>query len=160
MFYDLNEREVRIIEIHRKVSHKIKNMIEIAAESALDVHNENERESGTNQADLNELKAANEGAFQTCINMGSRQGIDKEFNEMMAFAKLAEELDLAKFIHQLFYDSNANICEIEITTGDSLIIKEIRKIAKKSITQFNLDGSVGHGNMCPCGDCEEDRQAQ
>lgn len=82
------------------------------------------------------------------IDVITRYGKASELVEMINFAKLAALKGAHTLVKEVFYDSQANLCTIELF-DESLWLSEqgmaLRECAANSIRQFQWDGVVGHG---------------
>jgi hypothetical protein len=81
------------------------------------------------------------------IMISSRHAKAKEIIEMISFCRLlaAEEVSGVK---NLFYDSNSDCCFIECDAqiaSDSANAKQIESVANRSLAQYELFGTIGHG---------------
>ncbi len=82
------------------------------------------------------------------INLMTRYGKASELVEMINFAKLAAQHGLHTLVKEIFYDSQASLCTIELFDEGLWICEEgatLRECAAKSIRQFQWDGTVAHG---------------
>ncbi|MHC1480347.1 hypothetical protein ACYJW8_08860 [Frateuria aurantia] len=75
------------------------------------------------------------------IEYSSRSDVASEIDEMQAFISELEGHGLTALVTRIFYDSKANICSIEC---DGPANNALWEIAEKHITQFELDGIIGH----------------
>jgi len=92
----------------------------------------------------------NELVFKnTKIPFSSRYEVNHEIQEMKNFIIDLENLNLAKNIIEIFYDSKCSVCNIEVKeiTQDSDVIDTIKDIGYKYISQFsfNGNGAILHG---------------
>ncbi len=76
------------------------------------------------------------------IEYSSRYNIQYEIREMENFVKELIECDLTNLVTNIFYDSNASVCMIDTEVNDH---PELWRIAKKHLSQFELDGIYTHG---------------
>lgn len=92
------------------------------------------------------------GEFETIynINIWSRYDDDRELYEMLQFCKFINSIELASYIDELFYDSKANLCVINLIELDSAEagteLEAIHTTALLTISQFQLQGVIGHQN--------------
>lgn len=77
------------------------------------------------------------------IEYSSRYKDASELSQMEAFIAELEQRGLTSLVSRLFYDSKANICSIE---SDEPANPTLWRIAEKHILQFELDGTIGHGD--------------
>ncbi|MDH6185509.1 hypothetical protein [Polaromonas sp. CG_23.6] len=82
------------------------------------------------------------------IGLLTRYGKADEMAEMLTFARLAAAKGLHELVKEVFYDSQANLCTIELF-DDSLYLSAqglaLRDCAAQSLRQFQWDGAVHHG---------------
>ncbi len=82
------------------------------------------------------------------IKICSRRHVESQINEMVNFCELAHEKGLSKFINSMLYCSNSDCCNIELSAEVeqfSQVANEIRKVARKTIAQFDWFESVDQG---------------
>lgn len=82
------------------------------------------------------------------INLMTRYAKADELVEMLNFAKLAAVAHLHTLVKELFYDSKACLCTIELEDESQWHSDEglqLRECAARSIRQFQSDGTIGHG---------------
>ncbi len=80
------------------------------------------------------------------IKIDSRYNKADEIIEMIRFTQGIALLDLESFIEDIFYDSPAFLCNINIISslGDyHPIIQDIQNIAEKYISQYDIRGFIG-----------------
>lgn len=88
------------------------------------------------------------GAVAFGIQVDSRHGLAWELAELLQFAQALAERDVERYVVSALYDSNANLCEIElapnvrVTDPVGLVIREA---AAETLTQFNWNDQVMHG---------------
>lgn len=86
------------------------------------------------------------------IEIMSRYGVAKELVEMLRFCEAVAKEGFNNFIENCFYDGQSNLCKI-ILEGEEdpdgcparQFKHEIAAIAEEYITQFEIDGHIGHG---------------
>lgn len=99
-------------------------------------------------------KKISSGEFETIfnINIWSRYDEDGELGEMLWFCKYLDKAGLTSYIDELFYDSKADLCSIKLIKLEqedietSYEVEAIRVIAQLTISQFEIDGIIGHKN--------------
>ena len=82
------------------------------------------------------------------INLLTRYGKVDELVEMLNFTKLAAIANVHTLVKELFYDSKACLCTIELEDESQWLSDEglqLRDCAARSIRQFQWDGTIGHG---------------
>lgn len=82
------------------------------------------------------------------IVVHSRYGKSSEICEMINFSEAVARAGVLQYIEEVFYDSKACLCNIKVTDSlqnDSLESNLIRDCAEKTISQFDWDGIVFHG---------------
>lgn len=78
----------------------------------------------------------------------SRHNLEWELKELENFEEIVCRRSLEKYVNQVFYDSNANLCCFEFSEeveDYSLIVDELLEIALETISQFDWFGSAQHG---------------
>ncbi len=93
-----------------------------------------------------QVSADSETAFG--INVMTRYGKAAELIEMINFAKLAAQQGLHPLVKEVFYDSQACLCTIELFDESLWLTAQgaaLRECAANSIRQFQCDGVIGHG---------------
>lgn len=83
------------------------------------------------------------------ISLDSRHSKAWELAEMLLFADELAKAGLQKYVKSVFYDSNANLCQFEFNDDFEeffFIEDEIKEAALKTISQFEWNGSVDHGD--------------
>lgn len=83
------------------------------------------------------------------IPISSRYGRADELSEMLMFAKEVALLGLQGHVKNVFYDTPACLCVIELNDDTDWYYDEGRAIkacAEKTIAQFQWDGCVYHRN--------------
>lgn len=82
------------------------------------------------------------------VDISSRYGKANEIIEMINFSRIAAQNEVAHYIKNVFYDSKANYCTIELNESvkncDPVAIA-LKQAALESIGQFDWFGSVEHG---------------
>lgn len=82
------------------------------------------------------------------IPVCTRYGKVSEMVEMLNFCKLTALKDLHVLVKEVFYDSQASLCTIELHDESdwlSLAGEELMECALQSIRQFQANGQVFHG---------------
>jgi hypothetical protein len=82
------------------------------------------------------------------IPLLTRYGKADEMAEMLRFAQLAAVKELHELVKEVFYDSQACLCTIELHDDrffDTEFGDELKACALKTIRQFQWDGDVFHG---------------
>lgn len=82
------------------------------------------------------------------ISLTTRHGKAQELAEMLTFARLAAARGLHHLVKEMFYDSKACLCTIELFNERQWLSEQgraLRECAAQSIRQFQWDGTVGHG---------------
>jgi len=82
------------------------------------------------------------------ISVMTRYGKADELVEMINFAKLAALEGLHTLVKEVFYDSQASLCTIELFDESLWLTAQgiaLRSCAAKSIRQFQWDGVINHG---------------
>ncbi|TCM61877.1 hypothetical protein EC844_12631 [Acinetobacter calcoaceticus] len=99
------------------------------------------------------VKEISTGEFETIynINIWSRYDEDRELCEMLQFCKFINNIELASYIDELFYDSKASLCfiksiELDKDAKAGTELEAIRTIALLTISQFQFQGVIGHQN--------------
>ena len=80
------------------------------------------------------------------IKIDSRYDKGYEIVEMIRFIEEVASLDLGSFIEDIFYDSPAYLCNINIISSlDDYhpIIQDIQNIAEKFISQYDIRAVIG-----------------
>ena len=78
----------------------------------------------------------------------SRHFLEWEEKELKDFEEIVYRRSLEKYVNQVFYDSNANLCCFEFSEEVekySPLADEFLEIALETISQFEWFGSVQHG---------------
>lgn len=88
------------------------------------------------------------------IELMSRYGVAKEMVEMLRFCEAVAKEGLHEFIENCFYDGQSQVCKIVIEDEEDpdgcpgrQFKPQIAAIAENYITQFEIDGHVGHGKF-------------
>lgn len=86
------------------------------------------------------------------IEIMSRHGKASELVEMLRFCEAVAKVGLNEFIENCFYDGNADLCRIILEDQEDeegcpgrQFKPEIIYLAEEYITQFEVDGHIGHG---------------
>lgn len=93
------------------------------------------------QLDINGLTAFG-------IEVSTRYGDASELVEMIEFAEALAKGRLEKYVKSVFYDSKADICNIELTDNrlrGTPIDDAMLDAAKRTLSQFTWHGIVQHG---------------
>lgn len=81
------------------------------------------------------------------MDISSRYGKAQELIQMIQFAQEACKQGVSNYVKSVFYDSKAGICTFEldpaVKAGDR-VAEALWRAAKKTISQFDMLGSVGH----------------
>lgn len=86
------------------------------------------------------------------IPLLTRYGKADEMAEMLRFAHLAAANKLHELVKEVFYDSQACLCIIELHSDrlfNTELGDELKECALKTISQFQWDGYVLHGADLP-----------
>jgi len=86
------------------------------------------------------------------ISVNSRYEKASEIIELINFAMMAVLLGVDNYIKEVFYDSKAYLCTIELepcVQQYDIVSAEIFKAANKTISQFDWFGTVYHGDPMP-----------
>ncbi|MGS5088239.1 hypothetical protein ACVC7V_17285 [Hydrogenophaga sp. A37] len=82
------------------------------------------------------------------IPVSTRYGRSGEMVEMVEFAEALAKERLEGYVKNVFYDSKADICDIEFTDSrlqGTPVDDAMLAAAKKTISQFTWHGIVQHG---------------
>ncbi|MCW0208750.1 MAG: hypothetical protein OJK14_16765 [Achromobacter sp.] len=85
----------------------------------------------------------------------SRNGSFHEMEQLREFAHFAHELDVSRFVHSAFYDSDIDLCRFSFADHDGLDAASRDRIfdaARKTITRFEFDGRIYQGGIPPESD--------
>lgn len=82
------------------------------------------------------------------IYLQTRHNKAQELIEMLQFAQASARANLHQRVESVFYDSNACLCQFtfrpELNADEE---DQFFQIAMKTISQFEWDGAVFHGNL-------------
>lgn len=88
------------------------------------------------------------------IEIMSRHGKAREVVEMLRFCEALAKDGLNDFVENCFYDGNADLCQIIFEDEENeegcaarQFKPQIIAIAEEYITQFQIDGHIGHGKF-------------
>ena len=85
----------------------------------------------------------------------SRNGSFHVMEQLREFAHFAHELDVSRFVHSAFYDSDIDLCRFSFADHDGLDAASRDRIfdaARKTITRFEFDGRIYQGGIPPESD--------
>jgi hypothetical protein len=85
----------------------------------------------------------------------SRNGSFHEMEQLREFAHFAHELDVSRYVHSAFYDSDIDLCRFSFADHDGLDAASRDRIfdaARKTITRFEFDGRIYQGGIPPESD--------
>lgn len=71
-----------------------------------------------------------------------------EMAEMLMFMQYAAAKGLHTLVKEVFYDSQACVCTIELHDPQEYLSESglaLRECAQRAISQFDWDGCIGHG---------------
>lgn len=94
------------------------------------------------QVDVDSLTAFN-------IQLTSRYAKARELAEMLMFANYAAAVGLHGLVESVFYDSKADLCTPEFSSAHrfgSPADRVLLGCAKRSLSQFQWDGMIFHGD--------------
>lgn len=149
VFSDFKISDVRKVGRYHKNTDIIKMIVEM---KNIDVNNFSDQKILILNHDLDFEVSSN----QTIVNdilIFSRVKRDSiklfDLMEMINFAIEAKRKAVNKFVKELFYDGNSDVCHVVLvenfSTQDSKndVLKEIEIIAKKCLFQYEMNGCVG-----------------
>ena len=79
----------------------------------------------------------------------TRWGKASEMAEMLMFMQYAAAKGLHTLVKEVFYDSQACVCTIELHDPQGYLSESglaLRECAQRAISQFDWDGYIGHGD--------------
>jgi hypothetical protein len=86
------------------------------------------------------------------IKVITRHARAHEMSELLMFAREAAKSNVNIFVEEVFYDSNSDCCAFKFTKAIEQFSNEERSLliaATKTISQFELFGTVHHGQVAP-----------
>lgn len=82
------------------------------------------------------------------VEISSRYARASELRELLDFCEGLAQMNLAQFVIRAFYDSGADLCQIETVPGfDHRYgekMKAIRGVGLMTLSQFEWDGFIEH----------------
>lgn len=91
------------------------------------------------------------------IELTTRYNKCDEMIGMLRFAQGAAACSGAAFVKSLFYDSKSCCCFFEFHQKlDPEADESLLAVAKQTLSQFDWNGTIYHGNSCDCSDCIDD----
>lgn len=91
---------------------------------------------------------SNESMLAFGVPVLTRYGRASEMAEMLMFMQYAAARGLHTLVKEVFYDSQACVCTIELHDPQGYLSQSglaLRECAQRAIRQFDWDGTIGHG---------------
>lgn len=82
------------------------------------------------------------------VPIATRWGKAQEMAEMLTFMQYAAARGLHTLVKDVFYDSQACVCTIELHDPSGYLTESgltLRDCAQRAISQFDWDGQIRHG---------------